>query len=39
MNDFINTSRAFSANDDEDVWREIQFYPDAKHVEEFMKAM
>jgi hypothetical protein len=35
---FVNVSRTISANDD-DVWLEIQFYKDAKHVEEVMKAM
>ena len=39
MMDFVNISRTISANDDEDVWLEIQFYKDAKHVEEVMKAM
>ena len=38
MMDFVNISRTISANDD-DVWLEIQFYKDAKHVEEVMKAM
>ncbi len=37
--DFVNVSRTVSANDDEDVWLEIQSYRDAKHVEEFMKSM
>ena len=39
MMDFVNISRTISANDDDDVWLEIQFYKDAKHVEEVMKAM
>jgi uncharacterized protein YbaA (DUF1428 family) len=40
MMDFVNVSRTISANnDDDDVWLEIQFYKDAKHVEEVMKAM
>ena len=39
MMDFVNVSKTISANDDEDVWLEIQFYKDAKHVEEVMKAM
>jgi uncharacterized protein YbaA (DUF1428 family) len=39
MMDFINLSKAISANDDEDVWLEILSYRDAKHVEEVMKAM
>lgn len=39
MMDFVNVSKTISANDDEDVWLEIQFYRDAKHVEEVMKAM
>jgi uncharacterized protein YbaA (DUF1428 family) len=39
MKDFVNVSKTISANDDEDVWLEIQFYRDAKHVEEVMKAM
>ena len=36
---FVNLSKTISANDDEDVWLEIQSYRDAKHVQEFMKAM
>jgi large subunit ribosomal protein L17 len=39
MMDFVNLSRIFSANDDEDVNLEILSYRDAKHVEEVMKAM
>ena len=39
MMDFINLSKAISANDDEDVWLEILSYRDAKHIEEVMKAM
>jgi large subunit ribosomal protein L17 len=39
MMDFVNVSKTISANDDEDVWLEIQFYRDAKHVDEVMKAM
>ena len=39
MMDFVNVSRIISTNDDEDVWLEIQFYRDAKHVNEVMKAM
>ncbi len=39
MMDFVNVSKTISANDEEDVWLEIQFYRDAKHVEEVMKAM
>jgi len=39
MMDFVNVSRTISANDDDNVWLEIQFYKDAKHVEEVMKAM
>jgi hypothetical protein len=39
MKDFVNVSKTLSANDDEDVWLEIQFYRGAKHVEEVMKAM
>jgi hypothetical protein len=39
MMDFVNLSKTISANDNEDVWLEILFYRDAKHVEEVMKAM
>jgi len=39
MMDFVNLSKTISASDDEDVWLEIQSYRDAKHVQEFMKAM
>jgi uncharacterized protein YbaA (DUF1428 family) len=37
--DFVNFSKTISANDDEDVWLEIQSYRDAKHVQEVMEAM
>jgi hypothetical protein len=30
MMDFVNLSKTISANDDEDVWLEIQSYKDAK---------
>jgi hypothetical protein len=39
MMDFVNISNTISTNDDEDLWLEIQFYRDAKHIEEVMKAM
>jgi len=39
MMDFVNLSKTISAADDEDVWLEIQFYRDANHVQEVMKAM
>ena len=39
MMDFVNLSKTISANDDEDVWLEIQSYRDAKALQEFMKAM
>ena len=39
MMDFVNLSKTISASDDEDVWLEIQSYRDAKHVQEFMRAM
>ena len=39
MMDFVNLSKTISANDDEDVWIEIQFYRDAKHVQEVIDAM
>ena len=39
MMEFVNLSKTISASDDEDVWMEIQSYRDAKHVQEFMKAM
>jgi uncharacterized protein YbaA (DUF1428 family) len=39
MMDFVNMSKTFSANDDEDVWLEIQFYRDSNHVQEVMKAL
>ena len=39
MMDFVNLSKIISANNDEDVWLEIQSYRDAKRVQEFMKAM
>jgi uncharacterized protein YbaA (DUF1428 family) len=39
MMDFVNLSKTISANDDENVWLEIQSYRDAKHVQDFMKAM
>jgi hypothetical protein len=39
MMDFVNISKTISTNDDEHLWLEIQFYSDAKHIEEVMKAM
>jgi len=39
MMDFVNLSKIFSANDDEDINLEILSYRDAKHVEEVMNAM
>jgi large subunit ribosomal protein L17 len=39
MMDFVNVSKTISASDDEDIWLEIQFYRDAKHVEDVMRAM
>lgn len=39
MMEFVNLSKTISASDDEEVWLEIQSYRDAKHVQEFMKAM
>lgn len=39
MMDFVNLSKTISANDDEDVWLEIQFYRDINHVQEVMKAL
>jgi uncharacterized protein YbaA (DUF1428 family) len=38
MMDFVNLSKNISANDDEDVWLEIKYYRDAKHVQEVMEA-
>ena len=39
MMDFVNLSKTISANDDEDVWLEIQFYRDTNQVQEVMKAL
>ncbi|MDQ4073388.1 MAG: DUF1428 family protein [Thermoproteota archaeon] len=39
MMDFTNLAKTISASDEEDVWLEIQSYRDAKHVQEFVKAM
>lgn len=39
MMGFENLSKIISANDDEDVWLEIQSYKDVKHVQEVMGAM
>ena len=39
MTEFMNIAKTISASSDEDVWMEIQSYRDAKHVQEFMKAM
>jgi uncharacterized protein YbaA (DUF1428 family) len=39
MMEFRNIAKTISASDDEDVWMEIQSYRDARHVQEFMKAM
>lgn len=39
MMEFVNLSKTISASDDEEVWLEVQSFRDAKHVQEFMKAM
>ncbi len=39
MMEFVNLAKTISASDNEEVWMEIQSYRDAKHVQEFMKAM
>ena len=39
MDSVNNLSKTIFANDDEDVWLEIQSYRDAKHVQEVMEAM
>jgi len=39
MMDFVNLAKTISASEDEEVWLEIQTYRDAKHVQEFVKAM
>ena len=39
MMEFVNIAKTISAGDNEEVWMEIQSYRDAKHVQEFMKAM
>ncbi|WP_148687492.1 DUF1428 family protein [Candidatus Nitrosocosmicus hydrocola] len=39
MMEFVNLAKTISASENEEVWMEIQSYRDAKHVQEFMKAM
>lgn len=39
MMGFVNLAKTISASDNEDVWMEIQYYRDANHVQEFIKAI
>jgi uncharacterized protein YbaA (DUF1428 family) len=39
MMDFVNLSKTISANDDEEVWLEIQSYKNSQHVNEFIDKM
>lgn len=39
MMEFVNLAKTISASENEEIWMEIQSYRDAKHVQEFMKAM
>ena len=36
---FTNIAKAVSANEDEEVWLELQFYKDQKHIEEVSQKM
>jgi uncharacterized protein YbaA (DUF1428 family) len=39
MMDFVNLSKTISANEDEEVWLEIQSYKNSQHVKEFIDKM
>jgi uncharacterized protein YbaA (DUF1428 family) len=39
MMDFTNIAKTVSANQDEEVWLELQFYRDQKHLEDVMAKM
>lgn len=39
MMEFVNLAKTISASEDEEVWLEIQYYRDEKHIQEFMKSM
>ena len=39
MMDFVNLAKTISASKDEEVWLEIQYYRDEKHIQEFIKSM
>lgn len=39
MMDFVNLAKTFSANEEEDVWLEIQAYKNSQHVKEFIDKM
>lgn len=39
MMDFVNLAKMVSADEDEEIWLEIQSYKDEKHVQEFIKSM
>jgi uncharacterized protein YbaA (DUF1428 family) len=37
--DFVNLAKTISANEDEEVWLEIQSYKNSQHVKEFVDKM
>ena len=39
MMDLVNLSKTMSANEDEEVWLEIQSYKNSQHVKEFIDKM
>lgn len=39
MMDFVNLSKTISANEDEEVWLEIQSYKNSQHLKEFIDKM
>ena len=39
MMDFVNLAKTISANEDEEVWLEIQSYKNSQHVKEFVDKM
>lgn len=39
MMDFVNLAKTISANEDEEVWLEIQSYKNSQHVKEFIDKM
>ena len=39
MMDFVNLAKTISANEDEEVWLEMQSYKNSQHLQEFVDKM